>query len=337
MPRSIRIEYPGAIYHVMCRGDRREAIVGGDEDRALWSETLAEACGRTGFVIHAYVLMPNHYHVLLETPEGNLVAGMKWLQGTYTQRFNARHRLVGHLFQGRYKAVPVDGTEPAYFRLVSQYIHFNPVRTGMLRADQPLRSYPWSSYPALVAQAKLPPWLCRARLFSSYGLRNGGRNARRRYEQLMERLREDLPHRGGERVSAGDWEPLRRGWYLGNDVFRDWLMNRADSLACDRKRDSYRPEGLRLHDERAADQVLNVALNRLGLTRDDVREKKQSDPVKQALAWWVKRNTVVGDAWICAALDMGARSNVSRAVSAFRLAPDQARKALKSKLHICTD
>ena len=101
MPGSARVQYAGAVYHVMCRGDRREAIFRSDADRLLMLETLLETCERTGFLLHSYVLMPNHYHLLLETPEPNLVAGMKWFQGTYTQRFNVRNRLSGHLFQGR--------------------------------------------------------------------------------------------------------------------------------------------------------------------------------------------------------------------------------------------
>ena len=93
MPRSLRIAYPGAVYHVLCRGDRREAIFRQDADREMFLATLGEMCGRTGILIHSYVLMSNHYHLLTETPEPNLVAGMQWFQGTYTQRFNARHRL----------------------------------------------------------------------------------------------------------------------------------------------------------------------------------------------------------------------------------------------------
>ena len=98
MPRKPRIEYEGAVYHVMCRGNGGEAIFWSDKDRELFIDTLDEACGRCGWRIHAYVLMGNHYHLLLETPEANLVDGMKWFQGTYTQRFNSRNRRWGHLF-----------------------------------------------------------------------------------------------------------------------------------------------------------------------------------------------------------------------------------------------
>ena len=123
MARKVRIEFPGAVYHVMARGNQGQAIFRSDGDRRMFLDTLDEGCGKAGWRVHAYVLMGNHYHLLLETPEGNLVAGMKWLQGTYTQRFNSQHEVFGHLFQGRYKAVLVDGGSAEYFRVASTYIH----------------------------------------------------------------------------------------------------------------------------------------------------------------------------------------------------------------------
>jgi putative transposase len=105
MPRKPRLEYPGAIYHVMNRGDRREDIVVDDADRERFHETLDEACGKTGWQVHAYCLMRNHFHLVVETPQPNLVAGMQWFLGTYTARFNRRHKLFGHLFSGRYKSL----------------------------------------------------------------------------------------------------------------------------------------------------------------------------------------------------------------------------------------
>jgi len=102
MPRSVRIQYPGAHYHAMCRGNNGEEIFFRDDGRRLFLHTLTEVCEQTGWLIHAYCLMSNHYHLLLETPEANLVEGMKWFQGTYTQRINAMMQRRGHLFQGRY-------------------------------------------------------------------------------------------------------------------------------------------------------------------------------------------------------------------------------------------
>src|SRR6202034_2393979 len=139
----------------MARGNQGQAIFRDDHDRRRFLDVLGEASGKTGWRVHAYVLMGNHYHLLLETPEGNLVTGMKWLQGTYTQRFNSRHEVFGHLFQGRYKAVVIDGGGPGYFVVVGTYIHLNPVRE----------------------------WLCRERVLAGLGLKPG---EIKRYEAYME-------------------------------------------------------------------------------------------------------------------------------------------------------
>src|ERR1700691_6068277 len=147
MARKLRMEYPGAIYHVMNRGDRREPIFGDDKDRACFLETLAEACGKTGWQVRAYCLMKNHFHLVVETPRGNLVAGMRWLLSTYSNRFNHRHGLCGHVFSGRYKALVVEGGGSGYLRTVCDYTHLNPARAGMLSPKGRLLEYPWSSFP----------------------------------------------------------------------------------------------------------------------------------------------------------------------------------------------
>src|SRR6266852_5762859 len=163
MARKIRIEFEGALYHVMARGNQGRAIYSDDQDRKLWLETLTEACEKTGWHIHAYVLMGNHYHLLVETLEANLVAGMKWLQGTYTQRYNGRHKVFGHLFQGRYKAVIVDGQDLNHLQFVSTYIHLNPARAGLIRIGvEKLKGYRWSSYPCYLSR-QCPYWIERAK------------------------------------------------------------------------------------------------------------------------------------------------------------------------------
>src|SRR5713226_7782880 len=131
--RPLRIQYLGAVYHVMARGSHAQPIFADNQDRRRFLETLEEACQRTGWRIHAYVLMGNHYHLLLQTPERNLVAGMKWLQSACTQRYNGRHKVFGHLFQGRYRAVIIDEQEPMYSQVASTYIHLNPARAGLIR------------------------------------------------------------------------------------------------------------------------------------------------------------------------------------------------------------
>ena len=136
MARKLRVQYPGTIYHVMSRGDRRELIFNNEEDHRLFMETLGQACEKTGWQVHAWCLMSNHFHLVIETPCANLVAGMKWLLGTYTGRFNRRHKEFGHLFSGRYKALIVDGSASGYLKTVCDYVHLNPARAKVLSPDR---------------------------------------------------------------------------------------------------------------------------------------------------------------------------------------------------------
>ena len=142
VPRKPRVEYPGAIYHVMSRGNGRQPIFRGDVDRLDFVKTLAEACEKSGIQAHAYCLMANHFHLVVETPNANLVAGMKWFLSAYTLRYNHRNRLFGHVFSGRYKALVVDGSGDGYLRTVCDYVHLNPVRARLLGPEQRLREYP---------------------------------------------------------------------------------------------------------------------------------------------------------------------------------------------------
>ena len=150
----------------MNRGDRRELIFMDDADRQRFVDTLGEAC--------AYVLMPNHFHWVVETPQPNLVYGMKWLLGTYTSRFNRRHKLFGHLFSGRYKSLIVDGSGNDYLKSVGDYVHLNPARAKLVVADAPLQSFAWSSWPAyLLVRSKRPAWLRADRLLGWWGIPRG--------------------------------------------------------------------------------------------------------------------------------------------------------------------
>jgi putative transposase len=141
MARKLRVQYPGAIYHVMNRGDPLEGIFRDDKDPELFLATLGEACAKADWQVHAFCLMSNHFHLVVETPRGNLAEGMKWLLGTYTSRFHCKHKLFGHLFSGRYKALPVDGSGTGYLKSAGDCVHLNPVRAGLLLPEQPLQAY----------------------------------------------------------------------------------------------------------------------------------------------------------------------------------------------------
>jgi REP element-mobilizing transposase RayT len=170
MARKLRVEYPGAIYHLINRGDRREPIFKDKKDRRSFLATLEEACQKTGWQVHAWCLMSNHFHLVVETPQPNLVAGMKWLLGTYTSRFNRRHKVFGHLFSGRYKSLIVDGSGNGYLKTVCDYVHLNPARAKLLKLEQKLSTYPWNSYRSyLVPARRRPGWLRVDRLLAEHG------------------------------------------------------------------------------------------------------------------------------------------------------------------------
>ena len=210
MARPLRIEFPSALYHVTSRGDRREPIFEDDEDRLKFLDVLAEVVGRFNWLCHAYCLMTNHYHLVVETPDGNLSKGMRQLNGVYTQASNRRHQRTGHLFQGRFKAILVD--QDAYLLELARYVVLNPVRAGMVRDPQ---AYPWSSYRAMIGEVSVPAWLATDGLLGQFGKRRS--EARRRYSQFV---REGV---GKESIWAG----LKQQIYLGDEQFVKRMQKKA--------------------------------------------------------------------------------------------------------------
>ena len=164
MSRPLRLEFAGALYHVTSRGDRREDIYLDERDREAWLEVVSEVCNRFNWIIHAYCQMTNHYHLLVETIDGNLSKGMRQLNGVYTQRFNRHHRMVGHLYQGRYKAILVQ--KENYLLELARYVVLNPVRAGMV--NQP-EDWHWSSYPVMIGLSDVAEWLDVDWLLSQFG------------------------------------------------------------------------------------------------------------------------------------------------------------------------
>jgi len=202
MARPLRIELAGGLYHVTARGDRREAIYYGDDDRQAWLGVLAQVCERFNWRCHAWCQMTNHYHLLVETPEANLARGMRHLNGVYTQYINRTHRRLGHLFQGRYTGILVEGDR--YLLEVARYVVLNPVRAGMVRGAE---EWPWSSYHAMTGAAAAPPWLARDWLLGQFAKRRN--TAIRRY---IEFVREGV---GQPPV----WDALQGQVFLGSEAF----------------------------------------------------------------------------------------------------------------------
>ena len=211
MARPLRIEFGGALYHITSRGDRREAIYEDDEDRESFLGTLAEVVERFNWLCHAYCLMSNHYHLVVETADGNLSKGMRQLNGVFTQATNRRHARSGHLFQGRFKGILVDKDD--YLLELTRYVVLNPVRARMV--EQP-GDWPWSSYRAMVGDAVVPKWLATDGLLAQFGSRRS--EARQRYRRFV-----------GEGLEFGTiWSGLRQQLYLGNEAFVERMQQRME-------------------------------------------------------------------------------------------------------------
>ena len=211
MARPLRLELAGGLYHVTSRGDRREDIYLSDEDRLMWLDTLAEVCARFRWKCYAYCQMSNHYHLLIETPEANLSKGMRQLNGVYTQRFNRRHQHVGHVFQGRFKAILVE--KDSYLLELARYVVLNPLRAKMVKR---LEKWPWSSYLATCGEAARPEWLdCEFLLscFSTQRARAVSRNVA-------------FVHEG--RGVPSVWEQLQGQIYLGSETFITKMQSLLD-------------------------------------------------------------------------------------------------------------
>jgi putative transposase len=202
MTRPLRLSFPGAVYHVTSRGNARHDIVADDRDRSQWLSLLAHVVDRYGWLCHAYCLMDNHYHLVIETPKPNLSIGMRQLNGRYTQAYNRRHEQVGHVFQGRFTAILVE--KDAHLLELCRYVVLNPVRAKIVSHP---RLWVWSSYRATVGETKAPGWLTTDWILSQFGQRGGPAQAR--YRTFV------AEGRGG----PAPWEQLTGQIYLGSEKF----------------------------------------------------------------------------------------------------------------------
>jgi len=342
MPRSLRIEYAGALYHVMARGNRREPIYRDDDDRRFFLKTFAEACEMTGWRVHAWVLMSNHYHLLIQTPEANLVAGMKWLQNTYTRRFNIRHRLWGRLFGDRYKAVLVEGAG-YYYETLLDYIHLNPVRARLVnpQSRQSVLDYPWSSVAGGCAllPGRRPRWLAATEALRAFGCPDTVKGRRKWVERLDRRASQEARESCGvpERLPEADGRTshLRQGWYWGSQAFAERMLAVGEAvLKRKRHRSSHSTGESRAHGEQEARRLLTEGLKAAALELQELGPLKGSDARKVAIARVIRQRTTVSMSWLAERLAMRSAANVSQQLRRKPEAKDELPKPLKTWINL---
>ncbi len=314
MARALRVEYPGARYHLMCRGNQSRNIFESQEDADLFVRCLGEMCLRNQSVVHAWCLMSNHYHLLLETPNGNLVDAMKWFQGTFTQRYNARHKLWGHLFQGRYKSKVVDDSDPSYFRTVGDYIHLNPADAELVGIGK-LSEYPWSSYPLyLQPPSKRPEWLNPLAVLNACGIPNDSLKSRRAYRAYMDIRHQSLLMKTQDVTEQTAWKQMERGWMHGGAEFRKRMTECLEAQGKANLKSLVDVEQKRDLNEAAAALVLQKCLEYFKLEYCDLARLPKSDSRKMLIAGLLRYHYPVRVEWVSQQLVMGHFTTVSRAM-----------------------
>ncbi len=317
MPRALRIEFEGAVYHVMARGQRRTSIVFDDEDRQRWRNALAEAVQRSGWKLLAYALMDNHYHLLLQTPQRTLVSGMKWLQSAYATRFRLRHRLVGSVFAGRYKALLIEADD-RHLGTVMDYIHLNGWRAGQATLSEGLERTPSCSLCWYgLGPKRRPIWLAVSEGLHWHGLSDTVTGRREFLERIEARARAGTRRSDEPSEKHLNWKAtLRRGWYYGGTSFREKLLERAKGLLAGKKDNSQIDPAVRREvGEAEAGRLLKRACALWGWKEKEVGQRRKGDAQKVILASFIRRRTGVPLSWIQRHLYPGAVAATSRLLS----------------------
>lgn len=309
MPRKLRLEFPGASYHILNRGNYRSDIFATEGARGAFEVCLFDACQRSGWRLHAFVLMRNHYHLALETPQGNLVAGMQWLQATFANRFNRLRGERGHLFQGRYKALLVDpGTALGQ---VCHYLHLNPVRAGLATVGK-LAEYRYSSYWYLSRRKLRPAFLDPAVALHEAGVLPDTPAGWRSYADYL-----DWQAAEGPAGKSKAYVNLSRGWAVGPASFKAALA-KDHQLAAEAR--AWESSGAREIRENRWAEVLQRCLAQLGKTEAEARAERKGAPWKAAVALRLKETTQAGNRWLTEHLCMGRPEAVSVHVGRLRAA-----------------
>lgn len=307
----------------MARGNLRARIFLDDDDRRFFLSALEKACRMTGWRIHAWVLLSNHYHFAVETPEPNLSKGMQWLQNSLTRHFNVRHRRWGRVFGDRYKAVITESGHGYYYQTLIDYIHLNPVRAGLVRVSkgQSILDFPWSSVAAGFAlpPRRRPSWLAADDVFESFGWEDTASGRKNFVERLDRRAVEEGVARAGAPPLDVDadkrYSHLRRGWYWGRQAFAEQALTLAKHALARPKGRAYRSAAARRwHNEAQATRWLREGMVAAGLKEADLGRLNGSDPRKVALARWLWERTTISQGWLAEKLHMRSAANVSQQI-----------------------
>lgn len=303
MPRKLRVEYAGAVYHVISRGNYRKNLFKVGESGAAFERALFETVERCGWELLAYVIMSNHYHLAVRTPEANLVAGMKWLQSTFATRFNRFVGERGHVFQGRYKSLIV--TEDQALMGLVDYIHLNPVRAKMKTIEN-LEEHQLSSYAKFWERTSGCVGLSREATLSCYGLPRSKAGMRKYRERL------ELAEEADPKKRAVLFKRYCRGWFLGSPTAKRELAIELAKANPSVEWDGADQQSL---NEARWEGIVQEEMSRRGKAKGDVAQDLKGAPWKVAIAKRLRRETTAGNPWIAERLSMGHRNHVSLLVN----------------------
>ncbi|HEV8657450.1 MAG TPA: transposase [Thermoanaerobaculia bacterium] len=293
MSRPLRLEYPGALFHVTHRGNEKRRIFFDDRDRRHFLELLGDTVRRFGWIVTAYALMPNHYHAVIELTDTTLSRGMQWLNGAYARWVNRRHDRVGHLFQGRFKSFLIE--KESYFLEVQRYVVLNPVRAKIVERPD---DYEWSSYRATIGHCERPSWLAADNVLLEFG--PGRILARARYERFVDE---------GLTSSRRPWDDLVGQIYLGHE---SWINEVKDRLEI-KPRQNEHPRSQRVLARPDMARILSAIALAMGV--DETRIRRGRGGVPRMIAAWIGRyEGLLTNIEIAAALRLSSDAHVPKLV-----------------------
>ena len=309
MARKLRLEYEGAVYHVISRGNYRADVFGRDSTKVAFLKCLGEAAEKSAWIVHAWCVMSNHYHLCFTTPRANLVEGMRWLQATFSNRFNRVRNEHGHVFQGRYKAPPV---EPDATGAVCHYIHLNSVRAGLTSLSA-IERWPWSSLPTLMNGRQRPAWYSPEPALAHAGGLDDTPAGRRRYLDYLGWLNAD---EAGQKELAFD--RMAKDWAVGERGFKADLLEAYQELGILIQKGEDGPREISMAFWSAR---LETYLALLKKTPHDITTEAKGASWKVAIAAAMKTTTTASNPWLASQLNMGSPFRLCRLVSTCRATP----------------